>query len=529
MLVQIYEVQTPAEAVALAALGVDHIGVLVGDGAFPRELPAARVAAIFAALPPGAKRVALSLSADRAEIARVIKQTRPDIIHIGAAVELFSVGDTQAIKTAFPDVRIMRAIPMVDEANVKCAKDYRGVADFLLLDSHDPGDRQMAPAAACTTGASADALSARRECPPFLPAGWTPTMSPRLLPPCGRQASIRRPRPTGPTAAAKISTRRGGSSPPRNSPGQRSSPQLNGPIVLYHAQQLPSALRSERAAETPVIIRLRGKLRIENDRLAAVCRARQWRPRLLCHCGKCDKYRHEGGSEGAVLHCASERFQHRLGTGDVEYTRFFDVQRLDDAVIDQHRVALRAHPHAFLHTVELEPDGAGEFAAAVAQHHDVAVATVLLAPGAHDKGVVDRDAGDRVDPLGLDLGGLRDVARQMTLRARPRIGARDREQRDLFPGKEFVGADGFDAFRGQIAQRHRRDLVSYLDRHWFSSVQSMRNTALPGICRSRSRGPIWAMSRQLASTSCGFNDPSATSETSNARSSAKRSSASDVK
>ena len=38
MLVQIYEVQTPEEAVALARLGVDHIGVLVGDGLFPREL-----------------------------------------------------------------------------------------------------------------------------------------------------------------------------------------------------------------------------------------------------------------------------------------------------------------------------------------------------------------------------------------------------------------------------------------------------------------------------------------------------------
>ena len=32
MLVQIYEVQTPEEAVALARRGVDHIGVLVGDG-----------------------------------------------------------------------------------------------------------------------------------------------------------------------------------------------------------------------------------------------------------------------------------------------------------------------------------------------------------------------------------------------------------------------------------------------------------------------------------------------------------------
>ncbi len=143
MLVQIYEVQTPEEAVALARLGVDHIGVLVGDGAFPRELTTDRASAIFAALPTGAKRVALSLSADPAEIARVVELTRPDIIHIGAAVELFSVRDTQVLKTAFPDVRVMRAIPIVDEASIECARDYRGVADFLLLDSHDPGDRQI--------------------------------------------------------------------------------------------------------------------------------------------------------------------------------------------------------------------------------------------------------------------------------------------------------------------------------------------------------------------------------------------------
>ena len=112
MIVQIYEVRTPEEAGALARLGVDHIGVLVGNGAFPRELTADRASAIFAALPARAKRVALSLSSDPAEIARVVEQTRPDIIHIGAAVELFSVRDTQALKTAFPDVRIMRAIPI---------------------------------------------------------------------------------------------------------------------------------------------------------------------------------------------------------------------------------------------------------------------------------------------------------------------------------------------------------------------------------------------------------------------------------
>lgn len=36
-LVQIYEVTSPPEASALAELGVDHIGVLVGKGIFPRE------------------------------------------------------------------------------------------------------------------------------------------------------------------------------------------------------------------------------------------------------------------------------------------------------------------------------------------------------------------------------------------------------------------------------------------------------------------------------------------------------------
>jgi len=73
----------------------------------------------------------------------VIEQTRPDIIHLGAAVELFSVDDTQALKIAFPGLQIMRSIPIVDAASIECARDYRGVADFLLLDSHDPGDRQI--------------------------------------------------------------------------------------------------------------------------------------------------------------------------------------------------------------------------------------------------------------------------------------------------------------------------------------------------------------------------------------------------
>ncbi len=143
MLVQIYEVQNPEEALAVARLGVDHIGVLVGDGRFPRELSPARAKAIFAAVPPGAKRVALSLSADLEEVVRIVEETHPDIIQIQAAIEDFSVAMTRALKTRCPKTPIMRAIPVIDETSIEIAQFYEGVADLLLLDSYDPGTNQF--------------------------------------------------------------------------------------------------------------------------------------------------------------------------------------------------------------------------------------------------------------------------------------------------------------------------------------------------------------------------------------------------
>ena len=135
MLVQIFEVQTPEEAAALVRLGVDHIGVLVGDGAFPRELSITQTNAIFAAVPAGHKRVALSLSADLEQVARVVEETKPDIVQVQAEIEDFSVAMTRVLKTRFPEIPIMRAIPVIDEASIEIAASYRGVADFLLLDS----------------------------------------------------------------------------------------------------------------------------------------------------------------------------------------------------------------------------------------------------------------------------------------------------------------------------------------------------------------------------------------------------------
>jgi phosphoribosylanthranilate isomerase len=88
MIVQIYEVTTGAEARALGAMGVDHIGVLVGDGSFPREQTIEQAREIFAAVRSHSK--ALSLSDDVDLIARITHELRPEILHLGAAPEQLS-------------------------------------------------------------------------------------------------------------------------------------------------------------------------------------------------------------------------------------------------------------------------------------------------------------------------------------------------------------------------------------------------------------------------------------------------------
>jgi len=102
MIVQIYEVSTPAEARALGAMEVDHIGVLVGDGSFPREQTIENARQIFAAIRAGTKASALSLSHDMNLIVRLTSGLLPDILHLGAAPQLLSPAQLRALKAEFP-------------------------------------------------------------------------------------------------------------------------------------------------------------------------------------------------------------------------------------------------------------------------------------------------------------------------------------------------------------------------------------------------------------------------------------------
>jgi phosphoribosylanthranilate isomerase len=143
MLVQIYEISSPEEARALADLGVDHIGVLVGDGAFPREQAIKDAKTIIRAIPPSSKASALSLSADLTLIEKIVTELEPRILHLGASTELLMPRHVDRLKCRFDYLTVMRSMPVVDHASVRIAKSYDGIADILLLDSHMPGDSQI--------------------------------------------------------------------------------------------------------------------------------------------------------------------------------------------------------------------------------------------------------------------------------------------------------------------------------------------------------------------------------------------------
>jgi phosphoribosylanthranilate isomerase len=143
MLTQIYEISTPEEARAISVVGVDHIGILVGNGEFPRELPVEQAKEIAAAVVPPSKASALFLTADISLIEKWACELRPAIVHLGAAPELLSPDDVAALKPRLPNALIMRSVPVVSEESTVIARSYEGIVDFLLLDSHRPSDRQI--------------------------------------------------------------------------------------------------------------------------------------------------------------------------------------------------------------------------------------------------------------------------------------------------------------------------------------------------------------------------------------------------
>jgi phosphoribosylanthranilate isomerase len=143
VLTQIYEVTVAEEARSISEIGIDHIGVLVGAGEFPRELSLDAARAVAAGILPDSQFSALFLTADLTLIETWAGKLQPHIVHLGAAPELLSPEQTTTLKRNLPGTLIMRSVPVVDEVSIEIARSYDGVVDFLLLDSHRADDRQI--------------------------------------------------------------------------------------------------------------------------------------------------------------------------------------------------------------------------------------------------------------------------------------------------------------------------------------------------------------------------------------------------
>ncbi len=174
MIVQIYEVNSPLEAKQLADIGVDHVGVLVGQGKFPRELTYDKALAIFQSLPQKAKSVALSLEYDEDRLSELVEKINPEILHLGTLPELLTIDKIKNIQNQFPKLKIMRSIPVVNKSALKIAKAYNGIIDYLLLDTYQTGDTQIGATGIIHDWSISRSIVDKISCPVILAGGLGP-------------------------------------------------------------------------------------------------------------------------------------------------------------------------------------------------------------------------------------------------------------------------------------------------------------------------------------------------------------------
>jgi len=148
MIVQIYEIQTPAEAADMIALGVDHIGsVIVDRQAWRQPLVKETVDEVRLA---GRISTLIPLFSDLTTLFKLLDHYRPHVLHFCEALSLAGRGrdrcrqlaDRQAqIKHRFPEVALMRSIPIArDDRNRSdppsaLAALFEPVTDWFLTDT----------------------------------------------------------------------------------------------------------------------------------------------------------------------------------------------------------------------------------------------------------------------------------------------------------------------------------------------------------------------------------------------------------
>ncbi len=137
--VQIYTAQTADEAVRLAELGVEHVGITPTRLGLPGEVGIGVARAIRDALVGSARSVALSVATDLSQIIEMIESVRPDIVHLCAPPGTLGPEDVAVLRKEIGDTEIMQAVAVTGPEAIDVARAFVPLVDYLLLDSVGPG------------------------------------------------------------------------------------------------------------------------------------------------------------------------------------------------------------------------------------------------------------------------------------------------------------------------------------------------------------------------------------------------------
>jgi phosphoribosylanthranilate isomerase len=138
MKIQIYTMQTPEEARAVAALGVDHLGVTPAQRGLPGEVDFATARAILEAVRGQALCVALSVETDPDAILAMVRAVEPEILHLCGLAGSLPPQAVRELRTELAGLPVMQAISVTGPEAIDAALAYQAVADYLILDTQAP-------------------------------------------------------------------------------------------------------------------------------------------------------------------------------------------------------------------------------------------------------------------------------------------------------------------------------------------------------------------------------------------------------
>ena len=143
MLVQIYTAQSVPEALALADLGVDHIGLTPANRGLPGEISVHTAAAIVRALRDrsGAARprsVALTVETSLEPVVDMAEAVEPDILHFCPPAGTIGPELIRAFRERVPGREVMYAVSVSGPEAVDEAARFAEVADWFILDTQAP-------------------------------------------------------------------------------------------------------------------------------------------------------------------------------------------------------------------------------------------------------------------------------------------------------------------------------------------------------------------------------------------------------